>query len=111
MPVAATAYPNRSATHDAFPVSIWREPREDAANIAWARDLYEAAQPFATGGVYVNNLGDKGPERVHAAYGENYRRLVDLKRKFDPGNLFRLNQNSRAVKPPPCCRRFQRHPV
>jgi hypothetical protein len=53
-------------------------------------------RPFSTGGVYVNNLGDEGEERVRAAYGGNYERLVALKTKYDPANLFRLNQN---IKP------------
>jgi FAD/FMN-containing dehydrogenase len=47
----------------------------------------------ASGGVYVNNLGDEGDERVRAAYGDNYPRLAALKRKYDPTNIFRLNQN------------------
>jgi FAD/FMN-containing dehydrogenase len=58
--------------------------------------LWEAAKPFGTGGVYVNDLGDEGEARVRAAYGGNYARLAALKTKYDPGNLFRLNQN---VKP------------
>jgi hypothetical protein len=53
---------------------------------------YTVLRPFGMGGV-VNNLGDEGPERVKAAYGENYDRLVMVKRKYDPDNLFRLNQN------------------
>ena len=65
----------------------------DEANIAWAREMYAVLRPFGMGGVYVNNLGDEGHERVKAAYGENYDRLVTLKRKYDPDNLFRLNQN------------------
>ena len=55
--------------------------------------MYTVLQPFGMGGVYVNNLGDEGPDRVKAAYGENYDRLVMVKRKYDPDNLFRLNQN------------------
>ena len=55
-------------------------------------------RPFSTGGVYVNNLGDEGEDRVQAAYGENYQRLVALKDKHDPTNLFRLNQNIRPTR-------------
>ena len=93
VPAAATAYSNRDAAYDSFPVSIWSDPAADEANIAWAREMYTVLQPFGMGGVYVNNLGDEGPDRVKAAYGENYDRLVMVKRKYDPDNLFRLNQN------------------
>jgi FAD/FMN-containing dehydrogenase len=95
VPASRTAYSNRSATHDCFPVSKWTDPSADEANIAWARDMYAAMQPFALDGVYVNNLGDEGEDRVKAAYGPNYDRLVALKRKYDPENLFRSNQNIR----------------
>jgi len=95
VPRAATAYANRGAAYDTFPVSIWTDPAADEANMAWAREMYGALRPFAMEGVYVNNLGDEGDDRVKAAYGENYDRLVTLKRKYDPNNLFRLNQNVR----------------
>ncbi|HLX97945.1 MAG TPA: FAD-binding oxidoreductase [Roseiarcus sp.] len=90
-----SAYANRDAAFDAFPVSIWTDPARDEANIEWASAVYEAMRPFGTNGVYVNNLGDEGEDRVRAAYGANYRRLAALKRKFDPTNLFRANQNVR----------------
>jgi FAD/FMN-containing dehydrogenase len=93
VPATATAYANRAAAYDCFPVSIWSDPDADKENIAWAREMYSVLRPFGMDGVYVNNLGDEGHERVRAAYGENYDRLVALKRKFDPENLFRLNQN------------------
>jgi FAD/FMN-containing dehydrogenase len=95
VPAAATAYANRMAAYDSFPVSIWTDPDQDDYNIAWAREMYAALRPFAMSGVYVNNLGDEGDDRVKAAYGDNYARLVALKRKYDPANLFRLNQNVR----------------
>ena len=57
--------------------------------------MYAVLQPHGMGGVYVNNLGDEGQERVKAAYGQNYDRLVMLKHKYDHGNFFRLNQNVR----------------
>jgi FAD/FMN-containing dehydrogenase len=98
VPVTATAYANRSAAYDCFPVSIWTDPAADEANIAWAREMYASMRPFAMGGVYVNNLGDEGEDRVKAAYGENYERLAALKRKYDPDNLLRLNQNIRPMQ-------------
>ena len=58
-------------------------------------DARSVLRPFAMDGVYVNNLGDEGQDRVKAAYGENYDRLLTLKSKYDPKNLFRLNQNIR----------------
>ena len=63
-------------------------------HIAWARGLWDAQLPCSSGGVYVNFLGDEGADRVRAAYGEaNYARLVALKRRYDPDNVFRVNQN------------------
>jgi FAD/FMN-containing dehydrogenase len=88
---------NRDAAYDCFPVSIWTDPAGDEAYIAWGREMYAAMRSFATGGVYVNNLGDEGEDRVKAAYGENCDRLAALKRKYDPDNLLRLNQNIRPA--------------
>ena len=93
VPVPDTPYANRNALYDCFPISIWDDPEEDTSRIRWARELWEAVRPFSTGGVYANNLGEEGPERVEAAYGANYPRLVALKTKYDPTNFFRLNQN------------------
>ena len=81
--------------YDCFPVSVWHAPDEDERNIAWARQFWSAMHPHSTGGVYVNNLGDEGDDRVRAAYGDNYDQLVQIKRRYDPGNLFRYNQNIR----------------
>ncbi|MBN8971795.1 MAG: FAD-binding oxidoreductase [Rhizobiales bacterium] len=96
VPANATPYVNRDAAYDCFPISIWDDPADDAARIRWARGLWDAMRPFSTGGVYANNLGDEGTERIEAAYGENYARLLALKTKYDPTNFFRLNQN---IKP------------
>jgi FAD/FMN-containing dehydrogenase len=97
VPSTSTAYGNRDAAYDCFPISIWQHPAHDEANIRWARDFWAAMRPFSTGGVYVNNLGDEGEDRVRAAYGENYLRLVALKKKYDPRNIFRLNQNIKPI--------------
>lgn len=97
VPEGDTPYVNRGAAYDCFPVAIWDDPADDEANIRWARDFWAAVQPYSTGGVYANNLGDEGEDRVHAAFGDNYRRLAEIKRKYDPTNLFRLNQNIRPV--------------
>jgi FAD/FMN-containing dehydrogenase len=96
VPVAETPYANRDALYDCFPISIWDNPADDELHIRWARDLWDAIRPFSTGGVYANNLGEEGSDRVRAAYGENHPRLAALKSKYDPTNFFRLNQN---IKP------------
>ena len=75
--------------------SIWENPADADASIAWVRGLWDSLQPFTDGRVYVNHLLEEG-ERVKAAYGDNYERLVALKNKYDPTNFFRLNQN---IKP------------
>ena len=79
-------------------LSLWTDPADDEANIAWTRELAAAMKPFTTGRVYVNFIGDEGEERVVAAFGgpEAYARLRELKERWDPRNLFRFNQN---IKP------------
>jgi FAD/FMN-containing dehydrogenase len=93
----ATAYPHRGAHFFMNVHTRWREAADDNACIAWARDLFEAATPFATGGGYVNFVPGDEPERIEKIYGGNYRRLVEVKRRWDPQNRFRLNQN---IRPP-----------
>jgi FAD/FMN-containing dehydrogenase len=69
------------------------DPVEDDAHVSWAREVHDAIAPYATEGVAVNFLSQKGQERVRVAYGDNYDRLVELKNTWDPENLFRMNQN------------------
>jgi FAD/FMN-containing dehydrogenase len=90
-----TAFSQRGTAHNVGIDAAWTEDDpEGDRHIAWVRDFYDAMQPHAGGRVYVNFLGDEGGRRVRQAYGaENYKRLVDLKRAYDPTNLFRLNQN------------------
>jgi FAD/FMN-containing dehydrogenase len=93
-----TAFSHRDA---AFALNIqasWVDPEESDEHIQWTRDFWTALQPFSTGGVYVNFLSeDEGEDRVRAAYGAvKHERLVALKNKYDPTNLFRMNQN---IKP------------
>ena len=71
----------------------WREREDQEASIKWARGLFAATAPHATGGVYVNFMPEDETDRVAGAYGSNYARLAALKAKYDPDNLFRLNQN------------------
>jgi FAD/FMN-containing dehydrogenase len=71
----------------------WEDPADDPRCIAWAREFFQAAAPFASGGAYVNFLTADEGDRVRAAYGPNYARLAQVKRTYDPANLFRMNQN------------------
>jgi FAD/FMN-containing dehydrogenase len=95
VPQQATAYGHREAQFAMNVHGRWADREKDEACIAWSRDLFKAAAPFATGAVYVNFMTQDEGERVRAAYGSNYERLVQLKRKYDPTNLFRMNQNIR----------------
>jgi FAD/FMN-containing dehydrogenase len=90
-----TAYPHRSARYVMNVHGRWLSAGEDQAGIAWARGLFEETAPFATGGVYVNFLTADERERVRAAYGANYERLLAAKHVYDPENLFSMNQNIR----------------
>ena len=90
-----TAFGHRSAPWILNINAMWETEPDDAA-VAWARDFWDAVQPYSDGGTYVNFLGAEGEGRVRAAYGaETYDRLVELKTKYDPENFFRLNQNIR----------------
>jgi len=94
--VSETAFPHRREGYNFLVVSEWIEPADNARNIAWARESYDAMRPCFTPGRYVNYLGDDdGEDAVAAAYGPNYQRLRALKAKYDPTNLFHLNQNIR----------------
>jgi TolB-like protein len=91
--VDATAYPHRNANFVMNVHTRWREPADERRSIEWARQLFAETAPHATGGVYVNFMPEDEIDRVSSAYGANYTRLAALKAKYDPGNLFRLNQN------------------
>jgi FAD/FMN-containing dehydrogenase len=94
-----TAYNHRNAQYNLLIIGMWSNPGEDDKNIRWVRGLWEAMQSFASGEVYVNYETGQGVDRVKAAYGPTtYARLVAPKNKYDPTNLFRLNQN---IKPTP----------
>ena len=88
----ATAFGHRSAPYNLVIISRWEEG-DAAPHIAWARSLWKAMQPYASGGIYVNYLGSDEQETVEAAYGDDFSRLAALKAKYDPENFFRVNQN------------------
>ena len=92
----SAAYAHRDAKFVMNFHGRWENPADDELCVAWARDFFNATAPFASGGVYVNFLTDDEGDRVRAAYGPNYNRLAQVKRKYDPDNLFRMNQN---IKP------------
>jgi len=93
VPRTATAYNHRDGQYVMNVHGRWDDPAKDEACIAWARSLWQAAAPFATGSVYVNFLTQEEGGRVREAYGENFERLVALKNKYDPKNVFGVNQN------------------
>ncbi|MFC6796843.1 MULTISPECIES: FAD-binding oxidoreductase [unclassified Haladaptatus] len=95
VPSDATAYPHRDADFLVNITTRWQSPNQDDACIGWTREYFEALAPHATGGTYVNFTTESDGEQS-MAYLENYDRLVALKNKWDPDNLFRLNQN---IKP------------
>jgi FAD/FMN-containing dehydrogenase len=96
IPAGATAFSHRSTPFVLNIHTRWQAAEEDANAIAWARDFHHATEPFARG-VYVNFLSDEGEDRVKDAYTkEVWDRLVAVKNKYDPYNLFRMNQN---IKP------------
>jgi FAD/FMN-containing dehydrogenase len=90
---SATAFPHRGDRYDCLILSQWPDPADSEQNVAWTGELFDALAPFLATGVYVNNLGDEGDQRVRKAYGPNYDGLVALKTQYDPTNLFRHNQN------------------
>lgn len=94
VPVAATEFPHRGEGYQLLVVSQWLDSMENARNVAWARESYDAMRPYFAPGRYVNYLGeDESEDAVRAAYGPNFERLRELKAKYDPHNLFHLNQN------------------
>jgi len=97
----ATAFNHRDAQYSFLGIGECAAPADAENCTRWVREFWQAMQPYSTGGVYVNYLGqeaDEGADRIKAAYGpEKYRRLSALKNKYDPTNLFRLNQNIRPA--------------
>ncbi len=96
VPAAETAFGHRDAKWSMVIVSAWEDPAEDDANIGWVRDYSAAISPHSEQGGYVNFMFSDDDDRIPANYGASYQRLVEVKRKYDPGNLFHLNQN---IKP------------
>jgi FAD/FMN-containing dehydrogenase len=75
----------------------WRDPAANDRNIRWVREYHEAVRPYSEEGGYVNFMSGDDQDRVSINYGANYDRLVALKSRYDPGNLFQMNQNIKPV--------------
>lgn len=95
VPAEATAFGDRSAQYNISIDSIWVDPADDEGNIAWTRQVWDDLRHYSDGGVYLNfpGLQEEGEALMRAQFGKNYERLAQLKQQYDPGNLFRLNQN------------------
>ena len=93
---AGSAMAKRDAAWCVHPFCMWEEARRDVAEIGWGRRVRREFAPWATGGTYLNFIGDEGEERVRAAFGGGYDRLAAIKAEYDPENVFASNQN---IKP------------
>jgi FAD/FMN-containing dehydrogenase len=98
VPADAMAYRHRDAKFVLNVHGRWNERTDDELCIAWARAFFQASAPYASAGAYVNFMTEEESDRVAAAYGANYERLAQIKKQYDPENLFHLNQN---IKPSP----------
>ena len=96
IPENAMAYGHRDAKFVLNVHGRWNGLEEDTAGIEWARAFFKASAPYASAGAYTNFMTEDEVDRVGAAYGANYNRLVEIKRKYDPQNIFHYNQN---IKP------------
>lgn len=96
VPADATAFAYRDATFATVIAGAWPEPADNQKNIKWVRDYYAAIAPHSAAGAYVNFLDADDAGRVEDSYKGNYGRLVSIKQKYDPANMFHLNQN---IKP------------
>jgi hypothetical protein len=92
-----TAFSYREATWSAVYFGVDPDPANNERIISWTKEYWEAVHPHSGGGAYVNFMMDEGQERVKATYRDNYERLVAIKNKYDPTNLFRVNQNIRPT--------------
>ena len=94
-----TAFPHRSEGYNCLILTEWMDPADNEQCMAWTRETYDRMKPFLGNARYVNYLGDdETGDALAAAYGPNYRRLQQIKAKYDPKNLFRMNQNIRPLR-------------
>jgi len=96
VPSDATAFAYRDAKFATVIAGMWPDPADNEKNIKWVKDYYKALEPYSLAGGYVNFMADDDQGRIRDNYKDNYSRLVSIKKKYDPNNLFHLNQN---IKP------------
>lgn len=94
--VSDTAFAQRQNQYCLVIGTQWKDPSESQHHIGWARNMADAMKPFSSGAYLLNALGEESHDVIKAAFGPNYDRLVEVKKKYDPSNFFRLNQN---IKP------------
>jgi hypothetical protein len=92
----ATAFAYREANFATVIAGMWPDPTQNEGNIKWVRDYYEATAPLSEEGGYINFMSEDDQDRIRSNYKGNYERLVEVKGKYDPDNMFRLNHN---IKP------------
>jgi FAD/FMN-containing dehydrogenase len=97
-PRAGSAFAHRGSAFVYNLIATWTEPGEDSAHISWAKTVFDELRPHSLGAAYLNFLGDDGDDRAAAAYGSSLTRLSALKRRYDPQNVFRANQNIHPAK-------------
>lgn len=92
-----TAWAHRGVRWSQVIVGVDLDPANADTITQWCRDYYDGIQPYAAGGAYVNFMMEEGPDRIKAGYKDNYERLVQVKKKYDPQNFFHINQNIKPV--------------
>ena len=88
-----TAFSYRDATFAEVIVGVDPDPANKDKITNWCKEYFDALHPYSAGGAYVNFMMDEGQDRVKAAFRDNYARLAQIKKKYDPSNFFRVNQN------------------
>ena len=92
-----TAFAHRTSDYDVGILSQWTDLADTDKNVSWTRGVYDALQDHASGAFLLNFLGQEDEAVIRASFGPNYDRLAELKRKYDPDNFFRQNQNIRPA--------------
>jgi hypothetical protein len=94
------AYPHRQRAWSLAIGASWKDTSRNDENIRWVRSFWKEIEPLASGGVYVNFMSEGEDDRIKVAYGKNYARLVSVKNRYDPTNLFRVNENIKPTTAP-----------